>query len=268
LEDIIDALERLGFKQNDAKVYIALLQLGRAKPVIISKKTNIVRARIYDSLNRLEKKGFIDREAVQRAPMYFAKSPEIVFDKIKNDLEEKLQISEKTIEKIKEKVKPIKEKETWAIKGRKKVKANIMDIIEKAENEILCLITPEHTKNVNSWIFDLILDKIKKALKISILLKIQEENVAAVKNLSELGVKVYHWSITEEIPLGIYTSDSKRTLITVIGSWTKFYRHDIGFLIQGRAQQHRGFEFLVNWYFSACIKGEDRFKELEGDADD
>ncbi|MHA1131336.1 MAG: helix-turn-helix domain-containing protein, partial [Candidatus Helarchaeota archaeon] len=57
--EIIEAMQKVGFRENDAKVYFTLVRLGIAKMVDLTDETKIQRPRIYDSLDRLEKLGLI-----------------------------------------------------------------------------------------------------------------------------------------------------------------------------------------------------------------
>ena len=262
MKEIIEQLSEIGFKENDAKVYIALLQLGKSNPTKISKKTNIVRARVYDSLKRLEKQGYIEREAVNHAPEYVAIDPDVVISNIKKKLAKKLDITEQLPNFIKETIKVKPNKETWAIKGMSKIKSKIEQIITQTNTELLALITPDYTKNAETWIYNLLLSKAQDPVEISIGMKVTENNKAEVKKLMAKGINVYHWSLTEEMPLGIYTSDSKDTLITVIGSWKKYYEHNIGFLVQDPPPHHKGFEFLIQWFFSSCKRAEEKIKDI------
>jgi len=93
-------------------------------------------------------------------------------------------------------------------------------------------------------------------------LKMGVDNAELVQKLLEKGVNVYHWDLTEEMPLGIYTSDSKNTLITIFGSLKTYMEHNIGFLVQGDAGYHKGFEFLIQWFFTSCKKGEEIIENL------
>ena len=52
-------LLELGFSQNEAKVYLALLDNGLSTTTEISKKTKLYRTNIYDALDRLMKKGLV-----------------------------------------------------------------------------------------------------------------------------------------------------------------------------------------------------------------
>ena len=52
-----NALESIGLSPNEAKIYEALIHLGKASVTQIAKKSNIHRRNVYDSLNRLLEKG-------------------------------------------------------------------------------------------------------------------------------------------------------------------------------------------------------------------
>ena len=69
-EKIIKDLVSLGFTLNDARVYLSLFFLGPSKPVQISEDCKVDRSRVYDSLRRLRKKGYITEEPVKISPMY------------------------------------------------------------------------------------------------------------------------------------------------------------------------------------------------------
>ena len=56
---------------------------------------------------------------------------------------------------------------------------------------------------------------------------------------------VYRWSISEEIPIGIYISDNPYIIITFIGSWGKKYEHNVGLIIQNNPTLQKGIEFLI-----------------------
>ncbi|MFX0141544.1 MAG: TrmB family transcriptional regulator, partial [Candidatus Hodarchaeota archaeon] len=141
MKEIIEQLSEIGFKENDAKVYIALLELGKSNPTKISKKTNIIRARVYDSLKRLVKQGYIEREAVNHAPAYVALNPDVVISNIKKKLTENLAITEQLPNFIKETIKIEPDKGTWAIRGIPKIKSKIEEIISQTNKELLALIT-------------------------------------------------------------------------------------------------------------------------------
>ena len=51
--DLKEQIKKIGFPENDAKVYLALLELGRATVTEIGKTTGMNRTTGYDILERL-----------------------------------------------------------------------------------------------------------------------------------------------------------------------------------------------------------------------
>lgn len=56
---MIEKLEELGLLENEAKIYLALLELGTSTTGPLIKKTNIYRVMVYDILNKLLNKGLV-----------------------------------------------------------------------------------------------------------------------------------------------------------------------------------------------------------------
>ena len=87
--DIVKLLQEFGFTENDSKIYITLLQLQIASPSEISKISNVKRSRVYDSLKRLSKRGFILEESVKR-PRFRPIEPERMIAIIRANLQKKI----------------------------------------------------------------------------------------------------------------------------------------------------------------------------------
>lgn len=60
---MIENIKRLGLNEYESRAYKALLKLGRASAVGVSRGAGVPRARVYDVLFSLEKKGFAIRSA-------------------------------------------------------------------------------------------------------------------------------------------------------------------------------------------------------------
>ncbi|MCU0630482.1 MAG: TrmB family transcriptional regulator [Methanoregulaceae archaeon] len=86
MDQAIENLARLGLKEYEAKIYVALVGLGEANVRSIHEVSGVPRPRIYDVLNALDAKGFI--EIRQGSPlMYQAVRPDIVVAFLKKDLD-------------------------------------------------------------------------------------------------------------------------------------------------------------------------------------
>ncbi len=71
-----NVLENLGLSPNEAKIYEALLNLGRASVSQISKRGDIHRRNVYDAINRLLEKGLIFQIFQKGENNYEAVNPE------------------------------------------------------------------------------------------------------------------------------------------------------------------------------------------------
>lgn len=72
-------LEELGFSRNEAKIYLALLDLGSATATKISDKSRIHRTTVYDCLERLVKKGLASYIMKEDKKCFKAANPENLF---------------------------------------------------------------------------------------------------------------------------------------------------------------------------------------------
>jgi len=93
MDELVDFLRGLGLNSYEAKAYAVLYHLREASAAEISEKANIPRARVYDTLENLEKKGFIKKSADK--PLKYAS-----FD-IELALENYFSLKEKEIKNLK-----------------------------------------------------------------------------------------------------------------------------------------------------------------------
>jgi sugar-specific transcriptional regulator TrmB len=126
----IAKLEKIGLNLNEAKIYLALLELGQAQAGDISKKTQINRTTVYDSLERLIQNGLVSFVISANKKVFKPVAPK----KLLSQIEEK----ENTIKEILPELECLfaqsKEKEETDIyKGRKGIKSILDDILKCKE---------------------------------------------------------------------------------------------------------------------------------------
>jgi len=80
-------LENLDLSANEAKVYLATLELGETSVERISKKSGVKRTTVYLAMESLGKKGLISQSKRKNKAFYYAESPQ----KIKHRLAEKME---------------------------------------------------------------------------------------------------------------------------------------------------------------------------------
>jgi len=106
-------LEQIGLTPTEAKVYLALLELGESKAGEILKKSNLNSGRIYEVLSSLEKKGLISTIIKKKIKLFIPSPPERVLSYAKERieaLEERKNEMEEILPSLQEKFSKLKQK--------------------------------------------------------------------------------------------------------------------------------------------------------------
>lgn len=74
--DTLEILKECGLSNNEAKIYLALLESGTATATDIAKKTRLHRTNVYDSLKRMIEKGMAAHFQKDNTTCYEATNPE------------------------------------------------------------------------------------------------------------------------------------------------------------------------------------------------
>lgn len=158
-KETIEELKNL-FNLNlyEVKLWLALLQKGDSNAGELSKTAEVPRSRSYDTLEGLEKKGFI-LVKLGKPITYTAIHPDEILERYKNNIKQKAERSVKKIETIKESgiYKELlniytsieathPERQLSAIKGRMNVYSRMNELIKNAENNIKIITTEKGIK--------------------------------------------------------------------------------------------------------------------------
>jgi len=76
----VSALKNAGIRENEAKIYIALLDNESSLVSIIYKKTSVHRRNIYDALEKLQEKGLVTHIIKNGKKYFMAVNPERLLD--------------------------------------------------------------------------------------------------------------------------------------------------------------------------------------------
>ncbi|RLI79432.1 hypothetical protein DRP05_04015 [Archaeoglobales archaeon] len=134
---MIDKLKKLGLSEYEAKVYVSLVGIGKATAREVHEVSGVPRARVYDVLNRLTSKGFVDVE--EGEPKRFKPvEPRKVIEKLKLEL---IKAADDCIIEL-ESLRMSKQKDfspALVIRGEWNILEKIRDAIFEAEEEILII---------------------------------------------------------------------------------------------------------------------------------
>src|SRR3989344_4097956 len=86
----LEIAKKLGLNEYESRAYIAMLRLGTGEASEVSRNAGIPRARVYDVLTSLEKRGFIEKKP-SKPVAYVAVSPLKAFSSIKEQKKEHLE---------------------------------------------------------------------------------------------------------------------------------------------------------------------------------
>ena len=121
-----EELQEFGLSNTEAKVYLALLELGKSKAGEITKKSTVNRTNVYDALERLIEKGLVSYVSENNKKSFEAVNPKRLQEILK-DKQEKLG---KTINELQTKYNKSQKKEDASVfRGKKGIKSIFEDII-------------------------------------------------------------------------------------------------------------------------------------------
>ena len=86
--NIVDQLTRLGLNGRQARVYLAMLQLGPASAIEIAKHTKFKHPTVYDVLDVLEERGLITESLVNGRKMFAPEERKSALESVLPDLQD------------------------------------------------------------------------------------------------------------------------------------------------------------------------------------
>jgi sugar-specific transcriptional regulator TrmB len=232
-------LKEFNLTDNEVKIYLTLLDLGSALAGEITTKTGIHRRNVYDSVERLIKKGLVGYISKNNRKYFKAADPKHFYSLLEQE-KESLKQKEKSLKSILPKLllsqKLSKNKQRVTIFEGKKGVITILEDIIKTGKENLVFSTTEthvirnylklfHKKRIKAKVADkLILDKkeIKRAKQLA-KLKYTEARVISKEFDSPMAVNIYAnkvgMVILTEDPIGILIEDEQ-----VANSYRKYFK--------------------------------------------
>lgn len=228
----ITLLEKIGLKEKEALVYIALLKEGPSLANQIAKKTNILRSSIYDYMDILLDKGFISYTIKSGKKIFQAVDPKKILD----NFEEKKDKEEVTLKQIIPELTKLqysaeKKSNIEVFEGKEGMKSVMSYILKENPKEILVYGTTGvshkllpffmqhwHKQRIKQKIFQKVIyndvpdarERIKKGPP----LKHAQYKFLPIKNVSLTGTIIYNnkvlltiWDLETPLALSIESKD-------------------------------------------------------------
>jgi sugar-specific transcriptional regulator TrmB len=258
--EIEQSLQSLGFTKNDSKVLLTLCKFRILSPADIAKYSGVDRARVYDSLNRLIDKGFIQKEPIKRGANYQVIPIERIFKVIRDEYKDKIQdtiVLEKIISDL-EVDKEESEPRVWSINSRSKIRKKIKDLISSANERVFFIITPDllmQELGGYDWVLkELWNKKFSSNIEIVIALKYNEILKEEIKKLLKISIKIHSIEGDSVIPFGLLITDNQ-FLLTTLDSVREAPEYTSGLWLEnGTSKQIIGYEHLFKHFISSECK--------------
>jgi len=231
---LLKILEKLGFTQNEAKIYLVLISSGvPLNASEISNYSNVPRPNVYETINRLIEKGFVLKEASSRGGRYVAVLPDEMLEILRTKYEHRLKLINETMEQFKKLLtKSMSETRVSAmgtielVNEEEKILKIIEETVESAKSKLIAIITPDILEVEGKKIVKAIKHLAKANVDITIGLKASNNYKYQIRELSKISV-LYLWPYGE-LPLGCYIADDSCCLVTMVGKWSPIISYNIG----------------------------------------
>ena len=258
--EIEDGLQNLGFTKNDSKVLLTLSKYKVLSPADIAKYSGVDRARVYDSLNRLMERGFIQKEPVKRGANYQVIPIDRIFKSLREEYKQKINdtiLLEKVISEL-EIDKEESEPRVWSINSRDKIRKKIRELINSSKRRIFFIITPDllmEELGGHEWILNELWNKkFSNNLQIVIALKYFESLKEEIKKLLKISIKVHSIEGDNVIPFGLLIADND-FILTTLDQVQEAPEYTSGLWLEnGRKKQIAGYEHLFRHFISSECK--------------
>jgi len=133
-------LREMELTEYETRIYLTLLEMGASTASRISEHANVPYSKIYEALNSLEEKGWIETQT-GRPRRYYPKPPIEALETTKIRLENMVKRWERSIlnelQAIYDKMEIREKPEIWILRGKINTIAKLRDMIENAKVELM-----------------------------------------------------------------------------------------------------------------------------------
>ena len=136
-------LDELGLTSYETQTYLALIGKGVMTASQVSEYSNVPYSKIYDTLNSLEKKGWIETKK-GRPTRYYPKAPSEALQAAKLRLEAMIkdweQVMTKEMQPLYEQREFREKPDIWILRGQHNILAKLEEMLTRAERELMVAI--------------------------------------------------------------------------------------------------------------------------------
>ncbi|MCW4016061.1 MAG: TrmB family transcriptional regulator, partial [Candidatus Bathyarchaeota archaeon] len=142
-EDAKKTLREVGLTEYETKSYLTLLEHGTMTASEVSEHGGVPYSKIYETLNSLERKGWIEVEQ-GRPSRYFPKAPSEALEAERLRLEDMVNGWKKTVvgelQPLYEQRELMEKPDIWILRGEFSILAKLREMFDVAKNEVMIAV--------------------------------------------------------------------------------------------------------------------------------
>jgi len=194
-------LGKIGLDENEAKVYLAALELGEASVQQLARKSGVIRTTIYGIIPQLKERGLLSSSSRKVKTVYVAESP----IKLKNDLKEKEYFLEKLLPELLSVANNIDKKpKIKFFEGFGGLKDVYIDTLEYPDQELLAWISEKYIESFDEeFLYDYYVpERVKRKIWVRALAP-DDPRISRFKEEDEKSLRRTRLIPTEKFPFNV-----------------------------------------------------------------
>jgi sugar-specific transcriptional regulator TrmB len=142
-EDAKKVLHEIGLTEYETRAYLILLERGVMTASAVSEHGGIPYSKVYETLNSLERKGWVEVER-GRPSRYFPKAPSEALEAARLQLEDMVNIWKGVVrgelQPLYEKREMLEKPDIWILRGEFSIMAKLRDMLDLVKSELLIAV--------------------------------------------------------------------------------------------------------------------------------
>ncbi|MFA5364359.1 MAG: helix-turn-helix domain-containing protein, partial [Candidatus Bathyarchaeia archaeon] len=142
-EDAKKILHEIGLTEYETKAYLTLLERGVMTASEVSEHGAVPYSKVYETLNSLEKKGWVEAER-GRPTRYFPKAPSEALEAARLRMDDMVNswkhIVVGELQPMYEKRELMEKPDIWILRGEFSILAKLREMLDRAKNEVMVAV--------------------------------------------------------------------------------------------------------------------------------
>ncbi len=186
-------LRELGLTEYETRAYLSLLEKGATTASKVSEHANVPYSKIYETLNSLKRKGWIETKG-GRPSRYYPKSPSESLSAVRLRLEDAIKSWEQTVlielQPLYEK-REIREKpDIWILRGEFNTLAKLQEMLGKAKSKLM-IAAPTITKALMEAVVPMLIHLQDSGVKILLMTSkdMEKKGIEKIGDVAEVRIR-------------------------------------------------------------------------------